>query len=260
MTDAVFLRDGDAFVATPHAAGPWNPGLQHGGAPSALIAHAAESVPTAAPMRIARITVELMRPVPVARLTVSTQVVREGRNIQLVDVRLHHEGKELTRAMVLRMRIAPHPLPDSAAIEPSPPVPEDGAPGAGFGTGLVPVGFGTGFDVRMIRGGLGEIGPGTMWFRQHRALIAGEPLSPAMRAMAVADFSNGISAVVPFAQWTFLNADLTVNLAREPEGDWILSDAQTWLGPDGMGMAATRLADRKGWFARATQSLLLDPR
>lgn len=261
MTDAIFARDGAAFVASRYAAGPWHPELQHGGAPSALIAWAVEQVPTASPMRVARVTVELLRPVPVDRLEVEAEVIRDGRKIQLVQIRLLHAGKEVTRGMVLRVRIADEPLPNAAEIAGGPGSPEDVASDTQF-QGELPhrVNFGANFDMRRIRGGFGQLGPGKMWFRQHRPLIAGEPQTPVTRAMAVADFSNGIAPMLPFDTWTFLNADLTVSFARPPEGEWIFSDAETWLGTDGAGLAMTRLGDARGWFGRAVQSLLVERR
>lgn len=261
MSEAIYTRDGEAFVATRYAAGPWHPDLQHGGAPSALAAWIAEQEPTAAPMRTARVTVELLRPVPVAALTAERTVIRDGRKIQLVQVRLLHASKEVARAMVLRVRIADLPVPAEAAIPGDAGSPE-GLEGEPQFAAITPdaVNFGANFEIRRVRGGFRQLGPGQMWFRQHRALIAGEPLSPTLRAMAVADFSNGIAPVLPFDAWTFLNADLTVSFARAPEGEWIHSEAETWAGDDGAGLAMTRLADRRGWFARAVQSLVIERR
>lgn len=257
MTDAIFSRDGEHRVtATRYAAGPWHPDLQHGGAPSALCVWAAEQVKAPVPMRVARVTVELLRPVPVGTLTVDTQVLRQGRKIQLVQVRLLADDTEVTRATVLRIRIAEVALPRDVAMPSVVSDPDALPPGDLFGR----VNFGANFDIRRERGGFAELGPGRAWFRQHRATIAGEPVSPAMRAAAVADFSNGIAPVLPFEEWTFLNADLTISLAREPRGEWIFSDAETWAAEDGIGIAATRLADRDGYFGRAIQSLLLERR
>ena len=67
-------------------------------------------------------------------------------------------------------------------------------------------------------------------------------------------------AVLDFRQWTFLNADLSVNFARQPVGDWILLDAESWIGPDGAGLAMARLADERGYFGRAIQSLVIEKR
>ena len=52
----------------------------------------------------------------------------------------------------------------------------------------------------------------------------------------------------------------TVSLGREPVGEWILLDAETWVGPDSVGIAAARLADIKGYFGRAVQSVIFEKR
>ena len=260
MIDFAYAVDGSTVSVTPLAAGPWDPRLQHGGAPSSLAVWAAQQVPTSVPMRVARVTVDLFRPVPVAELNIETIMLREGRKIQLVQVRLIAGEAEVTRAVVLKVRTTDQPLPDTISL----PVldaamPED-VKGAGMGLPAGSINFGANFDIRRISGGFADPGPGKVWFRQHRPLIRGEPLSAAMRATAVADFSNGISALLPFTEWTFINGDLTVSLARKPEGEWIYSDAQTWASPDGTGSATARLADRHGYFGHAVQSLLLERR
>ena len=258
MTDAVFEMKGAAASATPWAAGPWDPGLMHGGAPSALIAWAAEQVETPAPMRIARLTIDLLRPVPVAELGVVTEVLRQGRKIQLVQVRLTAAGVEVTRGTVLKVRSADLELPDDFL-----PVLDEVAPEACASEPMVsgtPNNFGANFEMRRIRGGFGHHGPAACWFRQHRPTVLGQPTSPAMRAASVADFSNGLSSVVPFEHWTFINGDLTVSFARLPRGEWILSNAVSWLSPDGAGLATTRLADRDGYFGVAQQSLVVEKR
>jgi len=80
-----------------------------------------------------------------------------------------------------------------------------------------------------------------------------------MRAVAASDFCNASSAL-DFRQWIFLNADLTVSMAREPVGEWILLDAVSWIGPDGAGLAMVRLADTKGYFGGCAQSLVIEKR
>ena len=259
MSEFVYAVDGPIVRPTRYAAGPWDPRLQHGGAPSALAAWAAEKVGTPVPMRLARLTVELLRPVPVAELTIETDVLRQGRKIQLVQVRLFAGGVEVTRATALKVRAVDMPLPGDVGMPMRPaPLPES-VPASDMGISAAE-NFASNFELRRIAGGFADLGPGRVWFRQHRPLVEGMATSPAMRATAVADFSNGISAVLPFSDWTFLNGDLTVSLAREPEGDWIFSDAETWAGPDGIGTAVARLADRRGPFGHAIQTLILEQR
>src|SRR6185369_7450616 len=116
--------------------------------------------------------------------------------------------------------------------------------------------FGLGMTIRAARGRFGELGPGAIWYRADRPLIEGFPISQAMRAVAASCFCNASSAL-DYRKWTFLNADLTVSMAREPVGEWILLDAVSWIGPDGAGLASARLADVKGYFGRCSQSLVI---
>jgi hypothetical protein len=120
--------------------------------------------------------------------------------------------------------------------------------------------FITGISMRIVHGGFRKLGPGAIWYRSDRAIVEGQPTSQAMRAVIASDFSNGSSSVLNFREWTFLNADLTVSLARPPVGDWVLLDSETWIGPDGSGLAASKLADVHGYFGRAVQSLVIEKR
>ena len=120
--------------------------------------------------------------------------------------------------------------------------------------------FVAGMSLRAARGSFGVPGPGAIWYRVDRPLVEGSPVSQAMRAVVAADFCNGTSAVLDFREWTFINADLTVSLARQPVGEWILLDAESWIGPDGAGLAMARLADSRGYFGRAVQSLVIEKR
>lgn len=257
--DSVFRVAGGAVEVREFAAGPWNTSMQHGGAPASLAVWAAEALPAPAPMRVARLTVDLLRPVPIAPLKLRTEVLREGKKIQIVAVHLEHDGTEVARANILKVRRGGSELAEverSDALDVALPdnVPDGRAPERSAKS------FGAGFTLRSVRGEFGKPGPAAIWFRHNRGFVEGHGDSPAMLAAAVSDFSNGISSELDFAKWTFINADLSVFLAREPVGDWILLNAQTWLGNDGGGMAAARLADTRGYFGRAVQNLLIDKR
>src|SRR6201996_6105995 len=108
---AIFRVDGGNVEVGPNAAGPWDPRMQHGSAPAGLAVWAAESNPTAAPMRVARVTVDLMRPVPLEPLTLETEVLREGRKIQLCAVRMRAGGVLTVSATVLKVKLTAETLP-----------------------------------------------------------------------------------------------------------------------------------------------------
>lgn len=256
--EAIYRVDGATVETSAFAGGPWDPKLQHGAAPSSLICWAVEHLPSSAPMRVARLTVDLMRPVPVAPLTLETEVLREGKKIQLVAARLLAGGKEVVRATALRIRVGSDPLPDTATTPPLDlPPPEEGRDPDFFAAGTP---FLDGVAIRSVRGSFRIPGPASVWFRASRPIVDGSSLSPAMRAVIASDFCNGTSSVLDFRHWTFINGDLTVSLAREPVGEWILLDAETWAGPDARGLAMARLADRQGYFGRAVQSVLFEKR
>lgn len=256
--DTVFRLEGSRVVTGPMAGGPWDPKMQHGSAPSALIVAVAEAVPSAVPMRIARLTVDLMRPIPVAPLEIRTEVLREGRKIQLCSIDLIADGKLAVRGTVLKIRRESHQLPETA-VEEKVTLPPPWAGHLAQGK-ITDNPFMACLSLSVVKGGFNKPGPGAVWFRLLRPILEGRPNSPAMRAVVAADFCNGASSVLDFRSWTFINGDLSVNLARDPVGDWILLDAETWLGPDGSGIACARLGDSEGYFGRAAQSILIEPR
>lgn len=109
---AIYRVDGNSVATSPDAAGPWDRRMQHGSAPASLVTWAAERIATPIPMNIARITIDLMRPVPVAPLTIATDVLREGRKIQLCEVKLLADGVQVVGATVLKIKAQPQTLPD----------------------------------------------------------------------------------------------------------------------------------------------------
>lgn len=256
--NAIFRLDGSRVWTSPQAGGPWDPRAQHGSPPAALVAWIAASLPSPVPMRVARLTIDLMRPVPVAPLTFESEIVKEGRKIQLCAVRLFADGVEVVRASVLKIRTIENDIPTAAATPPlDVPGPDqcrddmmDPARNVFLGTMSMRPAFG-----RFI-----EQGRAAIWFRANVPLIEGEPLSPLLRAVIASDFCNGTSPSLDFSKWTFINADLTINLARYPDGDWILVNAESYSGPDGAGLSIARLADAQGYFGRVIQSLVVEPR
>lgn len=255
--DAIFSVDGNSVVTGPNAAGPWDPTMQHGSAPSALVTYLAETMPTTAPMHVTRVTVDLLRPVPVAPLTFEREVLREGRKIQLCGIRLLANGVVVARGTVLKIRVAQTVLPpDVGGPAVTLPGPMDAPllPHRGRNPFL------SGLTMRGAHGDFLTPGPGAIWFRHDREFITGAPISQAMRAVIASDFSNGTSSLLDFRKYTYLNADLSVSFARPPVGEWILLDAESWLGAAGAGIAAARLADSDGYFGRAVQSLVVEAR
>jgi hypothetical protein len=260
IPDALFVPDGPGvYMPTEHTRGPWDPHAQHGGPPSALLAHCIERVEAPLPMEIARITVELMRPVPVERpLRVRTRVVRPGRKVQVVEAMLLAGDVEVCQAQALRIRREEVDLRTGGTeVVAQPPPPETGRLQPGVGGELA---FGvSGVELRFVRGVFLELGPATVWIRLQHPVVLGEEPSGVERACAAADFGNGVSSIYEWGRTVFINPDLTVHLGRTPVGEWICLEAVTHPGTHGRAMAESRLFDRDGWVGHSLQSLLIEP-
>lgn len=253
------------FHSTPLARAGWPSGGQHGGVVAALLGRAIERVPTLAEMEVARLTVELFRVVGVVDLEVRTTVVREGKNIQLVDASLTDpEGVELARARGLRLRKAALEIPpDPDPAEPPLPHP-DSLPsrlGQAWGVGG-PEGVmfhRHGIDMRDLDDGFARPGGGAAWMRLVKGLVADEESSPLTRAVIVGDFINGLSAWASSHRYEFMNADLTIHLQRMPIGEWVGVRARSDWSSTGRGVATGTLYDLGGRIGHSSQTLFIRP-
>ncbi len=257
MPDALYTPDGDLLIPGPLTQGPWSPDAQHGGPVAALLARTAEAAPAPAAMQVVRLTVELVRPVPLQPLLARQQVSRPGRKVQIVDASLAVDGQQVAWARAVRIRSEPVDVPSQEPDPVSPALPADGA-GSSLVANRTP--FAEAFDLRFLSGGWDELGPVQMWTRLRVPVVAGEDPSPLQRTAAGADFGNGVSRILDFETHLFINPDLTVSLSRVPTGDWIGFDVVSRLSPDGFGQAESLIFDRVGPVGRAVQSLLVEER
>lgn len=261
MTEAIFVRDGERFVPTDLARGPWDPRAQHGGAPAALLASLVERFEGGEAMFVARLTIELLRPVPLSPLLARTRWARQGRKVQLVEAALFAGETEVARVTGLRIRRADVAMPTDLPHHEPPPGPQAGrhtlppwAQTAGeraFHSHAV--------EHRFVRGTFMEPGAATDWIRLRVALIAGEETSPLSRVAAAADFGNGVSWILSRIEgYSFINPDLTIYMHRQPVGEWVCLEAVTYPSELGVGLAESMLYDEGGPIGRSAQSLIID--
>ena len=260
MPEAFYERDGDGYVATELTRGPWDPGAQHAGPPSALLGREIESLEGSEEFQVGRIVMEILRPVPIGPVRLESRILRPGRRVQLVEASLSGGEGELMRATAWRLRTSEVEMPGGAiAADPPPPGPEQGSTPDFFATGQ-DVGYHTAMEWKAVAGSFLEPGPATVWMRMRHPLVAGEEPSPLQRALIAADVGNGISAVLDWREYVFINVDLTVHFERMPEGEWVCVDATTRAQPTGIGTAESVLSDQRGRIGRAAQSLLIAQR
>jgi hypothetical protein len=185
-------------------------------------------------------------------------VVRPGRRVQLLEASARSlDGTELVRARALRVRLA-HGVSSPTPLMEPPPGPEGGRDND-FAPPFHPMFAPDAIEIKFVDGAFGS-GPSTAWFRLRAPIVAGEEPSPLQRLAAAGDFGNGISTMLPWNEYTFINPDLTLYIERVPTGEWIGLAAQTMIPSDGIGVAESVLFDRRGRVGRATQALLVGPR
>jgi len=261
---AVFARDGERFLPGPYAIGPWAADRLHGGPVLGLIARAVEAAEPDPELVLARLTVDLFRPVPAAALGVRVESLRKGSRLALLRASvLDSEGTTLAQGSALLLRAS-----DAAQSEQSPPKPAvppgpDGLPTESLARGAAlpgdrPAGFHTRVETRWVPRTPGQ--PLALWFRLPVALVAGELASPLVRAVALSDFANAVAAIAGSAPnqrlAPFINADTTLYLARRPEGEWLCLQEQSCTTDRGISQARVALFDSHGPLGHAMQARL----
>jgi len=259
LPDSIFVRDGDWFVPTDLAHGPWHADSQHGSAMSGLLARGLESPASDPPMQLTRLTIDLLRAAPFAPLKVKVERRHAGKSLEFVEAELFAGDKVCARAHAVRTRIADLEVPESwSDVQNVPPLdPDAKVP--------LPPAQGHAFHDALHLSPVQAFAVPAMWVRMLRPLVLGEDLSPAVRAAVAVDW---VYACWSLRQWTedmarmakrpfvAINADNHLVLTRPPEGEWIGLDARASYGSIGAGLSTARVFDQRGLCGVATQTLL----
>jgi acyl-coenzyme A thioesterase PaaI-like protein len=247
---------GGRYLAGPHTVGPWAENLQHGGPPNALAVACAERALRAETGRTdllaLRLAADFVGPVPVGEIETRARVIRAARSAALVEVTLSGAGRDCLLVRVWFVRLA-----DTAALAPAAAEPvtvPDVPPSVDFSFG-----YGLSLEWRVVRGRMRGPGPAAVWARPTLPLVDGYEVSGLARVALVADSASGISADLDWAEWSFINVDLDVHLARPFEGEWVSIDATTQLGGHGSALARSTLGDVRGVVGAGLQTLVLSP-
>ena len=180
-------------MATPAAAGPWSARAQHGGPTSALAARALERHDPDEGQRLARVAVDILRPVPVGKITVRTRTVRPGRRVALIEAVLEADGQEVMQVRGWRIARPSGRGPSTPAGPPPPPIPPEQPPPVFPGAHMA--GYLEAIEWRYVfaGGGFSVPGPASVWARPKIPLLPGEEPSPMCRALLLADWAAALN-------------------------------------------------------------------
>src|ERR1035441_9537591 len=164
ITKALFVAERGGFRPTAFALGPWTPEHLHGGPVAGLIAREAQRCEPDDRLRVARLTIELIRPVSLAPISVEARLIRPGRKVQLVEVIARQDGVEVALGRALRIRTADIHLPKAARhVEIPFAPPESGVLMAS--KGLPRTFHSEGAELRFVEGAYESPGPARVWVR-----------------------------------------------------------------------------------------------
>lgn len=247
---ASFTPDGDLLVPSPIAASPWSEEMLNGHHIGGLVAWGVQRDAPDPELQLSRLTVDMIRAVPMRPLRIETRPGREGRRLRALDVSVLDGDVEVIRGSAVLLRRSEHPDAQPWAPEPwdVPPPEQVEAPTGG----PMP------WEIRRITP-WGHDGPGKVWMRETADFVAGEPLTPMLRAALMADFTNPLTNS-DAAGLAFINTDVTMYLTRDPRGEWIGMESAGHLGADGVAFGTSWLYDRDGRIGHCVAAALPDPR
>jgi hypothetical protein len=248
--EAFFERRGDELVPGSATVSVWSPDMLDGRSVVGLAGWAVEQQHGEPGLQVARLTVDLFRAAPRKPLRVLTRPVRSGRRIRMVEAGVLDGEVEVARATALLLARGEQP---EAAEGWSPPSTMPGPDTVGRG-GMGNVGW----EVRRVTPwGRGE--PGRVWLREEREFVAGEEVTPFLRAALAADFTNPMvnSSGRGLA---FINTDVTLYLVRDPRSEWVGLSSIGHVSDGGIASGAADVFDVDGRIGYVTVSALADPR
>ena len=238
----------DRYEPTRSTESPWDPAMQHGGPPAALLGH----LMTPDGMRLTRIALDFLGPIPRKPLSVEVRTIKPGRLTALVEARMVVDGR--TAVVARGWHMAPGPTPPVVTAPVAPPP----LPAGADGHHLPGWGYGDAIEWRFHEGGFGRYGGhADVWTRVRHPLIEGQELTGTARALIVADSANGLSAALDMADWLSIPPGMTTTLLRPADGEWVHLNCRTELSDDGLGLCTGTLADADGRIGAVSQPLLV---
>lgn len=259
---SLFRRQGENLIPSELVRGPWSHDQQHGGAVSGALGFAVteESLRAedAADFQLARLTVEILRPVPTQPLAYRAETIHRGRRSRVISAELRWNGKMVARASsqwvsglpghddgpapVTAQPIAPAEteVPHRPDVAADPGASDIGYPRPGFNCDV--------FEMRCQQGSTEDPGPGVIWVRMKTDLVAGADAHPALALATMADLGNAVGWDWSPNGRPMVNADITLQLMRYPTGAWVCLQSASRVGPAGIGIMETRLWDDDGQF------------
>ena len=244
------------FESTADTRSNWDPAIQHGSPPLALLTKAIEELTAGSGLRIGRLTLDILGAIPVAPVRVRAWVDRPGTRISLAVAELAAARPDGTWRAVARVTAWLLATSDTAdvATDRHPPVVEGAAAEVAHNWEGVP-GYLETVTWRRQRTAPGEAAE--VWMSPLTPVVDDEPTTVVQKLALVVDSANGVGAALDPQRFVFMNTDTTVHLHRLPVGSDFALRARGSIGPDGIGVTTAEIFDRQGFIGTSAQTLLV---
>ncbi len=261
MSEVLFTVEGENFIPSELAGSPWHRSTLHGGAPSGLLAHCLECHLNDGSLQAARLSIDLLRPVPSSPLQVKVATIRKGKRIALLHADLFSGETLLAKASALFVKpsdiTVPQHAPKLTMEMPGPQKLEEKS----FAEILfqkaagVPPGLHTTVRLRPVTN-LSESGEGSAWIALPVPVIQDTVTTPFVQAATICDFGNGVGQLNLGKGMGTINSDIHLQLTRLPKSQWLGLQSQTLMEPHGIGQAHTVLHDEFGPIGMVSQVVM----
>ncbi|MDX1886684.1 thioesterase family protein [Mycolicibacterium sp. 120270] len=250
------------FESTDFTRSNWDPQIQHGSPPLALMTKLIEELSdktAGSAMRIGRVSMDILGAVPVAPVRVRAWVERPGNRIALLSAEMVAARPGGTDRAVARASAWFLATTDTAdvATDRFPPLVEGEADPSPHSWAGAP-GYLESIDWR--RQPALDNGSAVAWMSPLARLVDDEDMTQMQRLALVVDCANGAGAAIDPAAFVFMNTDTTMHVHRVPVGNDFALRARGSIGPDGIGVTTAEIFDRQGFIGTCAQTLLVQRR
>ncbi|BBY89602.1 thioesterase family protein [Mycolicibacterium tokaiense] len=256
MSSSYYRRRPDGvFDSTDLTRSNWTPEIQHGSPPLALLTKAIEEHLADSPLRIGRLTLDILGAIPVEPVLVRVWVERPGRRISLLAAEMTPQGQQRPVARVTAWALAVSDT-SAAVTDRHPPLTEGS-------TVELPDGWWNAdgyLDSVDFRRQQDDSGSRVFWMTPKVALVDDEPSTALQRLTMVVDSANGVGSVLDPQRYVFMNTDTVLHLHRLPTGADFAVRARASIGADGIGVTTAEVFDRDGFVGTSAQTLLVQQR
>lgn len=243
---AFFRTSEHGFEPLALASSGWSSQMINGPAICSVLARELEKGYGADGFVPARLTVDLFSPARFEPLTVTTAPVRSGNRIRVADATVVQDGKAVARASAVFLKASEQP-PGQRWVRDAQPVPPPPELVASTTNPRSPLWYSDKQGHWSEHIGEHENAGHKRCWQRPLSTVIGEKSSQFVFAAVAAEATSLMT------NWStegvgFINADLTVALARLPIGDEFGVEADNHISTDGVAVGTATLFDRHGSF------------